>query len=86
MIQSHSVGATLNGRGYVTGGVGYTQHISATPNNGVIKIVTNDYNEVNNKPLINGVELVGDLSLEELGIKQEYTANDITFEDGTTFQ
>ena len=27
-----------------------------------------DYNNLNNKPKINGVELVGDLSLEDIGI------------------
>lgn len=47
---------------------------------------TTNYKALSNKPLINGVELIGDKSLEDLGIKQEYTANDITFEDGTTFQ
>lgn len=46
----------------------------------------NDYEELDNKPQINNVELSGNKTLEELGIKQEYTANDITFEDGTTFQ
>lgn len=46
----------------------------------------NDYEELDNKPQINNVELSGNKTLEELGIKQEYTANDITFEDGSTFQ
>lgn len=50
------------------------------------QIVTSNYEELNNLPRINNVEIIGDLSLEELGIKQEYTANDITFEDSTTFQ
>lgn len=45
-----------------------------------------NYIALSNKPKINGVELVGNKTLEDLGIKQEYTANDITFEDGTTFQ
>lgn len=47
---------------------------------------TTNYKALSNKPKINGVELVDNKTLEELGIKQEYTANDITFEDGTTFQ
>lgn len=45
-----------------------------------------DYNQLLNKPSINGVELVGDKSLEDLHIKQNYTANDIHFTDGMTFQ
>lgn len=45
-----------------------------------------DYELLHNKPTINGIELTGDKSLNELGIKQEYTANDITFKDGSTFQ
>lgn len=47
---------------------------------------TNNYNDLSNKPKINNVELSGNKTLEELGIKQEYTAEDITFEDGQTFQ
>lgn len=47
---------------------------------------TSDYNALLNKPKINGVELIDDKTLEDLGIKQKYTAKDITFEDGTTFQ
>lgn len=45
-----------------------------------------DYNVLENKPLINGVELQGDKSSQDLGIKQEYTADDIQFTDGETFQ
>ena len=45
-----------------------------------------DYNALENKPLINGVTLQGDKSLKDLGIKQEYTADDIHFTDGQTFQ
>lgn len=45
-----------------------------------------DYEPLDNKPQINNVELIGNKTLEELGIKQEYTANDITFEDGSNFQ
>lgn len=45
-----------------------------------------DYNVLENKPLINGVELQGDKSSQDLGIKQEYTADDIQFTDGQTFQ
>lgn len=47
---------------------------------------TSDYNDLSNKPKINGVELKGNKSLSDLGIKQEYTASDITFTDGDTFQ
>lgn len=46
----------------------------------------NDYAHLNNKPSINGVELNGDKSLEDLNIKQTYTADDIPFADGETFQ
>lgn len=47
---------------------------------------TTNYKALSNKPKINGVELVDDKTLEDLGIKQEYTANDIKFADGDTFQ
>lgn len=47
---------------------------------------TNDYEQLNNKPQINNIELVGNKTLEDLGINQTYTANDIRFEDGQTFQ
>ena len=47
---------------------------------------SNDYNNLENQPQINGVTLVGNKSSDDLGIKQEYTANDITFTDGETFQ
>ena len=47
---------------------------------------TSNYNDLTNKPQINNVELVGNKTLEELGIKQTYTADDIAFSDGETFQ
>lgn len=47
---------------------------------------TTNYNGLSNKPKINNVELIGNKTLEDLGIKQEYTANDIKFADGDTFQ
>lgn len=47
---------------------------------------TSNYEELINKPQINNVELVGNKTLEELGIKQTYTADDIAFSDGETFQ
>ena len=47
---------------------------------------SNDYNHLNNKPQINGITLQGNLSNSDLGIKQTYTANDIAFVDGETFQ
>lgn len=40
---------------------------------------TNDYERLINLPLVNGVELIGDKSLEDLGIKQNYTATDINY-------
>ena len=48
--------------------------------------ITTDYNELDNKPMINSIPLTGNLTPEDLGIKQVYTADDIEFEDGTTFQ
>ena len=45
-----------------------------------------DYNDLSNKPRINNIELRGNKSLADLGIKQEYTADDIEFSDGETFQ
>lgn len=45
-----------------------------------------DYTQLLNKPCVNGVELSGNKSLEDLHIKQNYTANDIHFTDGMTFQ
>lgn len=47
---------------------------------------SSDYNDLENKPSINGVKLVGGKSLADLNIKQDYTADDITFSDGDTFQ
>lgn len=47
---------------------------------------TSNYNDLINKPQINGVPLEGNKTSKDLGIKQEYTANDIAFEDGETFQ
>ena len=47
---------------------------------------SNDYNDLNNKPQINGVTLTGNKTSADLGIKQAYTADDITFTDGETFQ
>lgn len=51
-----------------------------------LKEFDGDYAHLSNKPSINGVELNGDKSLEDLNIKQTYTADDITFADGETFQ
>lgn len=47
---------------------------------------TSNYENLSNKPQINNVELIGNKTLEELGIKQTYTADDIEFNDGETFQ
>lgn len=51
-----------------------------------LKEFDGDYVHLNNRPSINGVELNGDKSLEDLNIKQTYTADDIPFADGETFQ
>lgn len=51
-----------------------------------LKEFDGDYAHLSNRPSINGVELNGDKSLEDLNIKQTYTADDITFADGETFQ
>ena len=47
---------------------------------------TTNYKDLSNKPQINGVTLDGNLTSEDLKIKQKYTANDIAFFDGETFQ
>ena len=54
--------------------------------NAIIPEVDHNYNTLENLPTINDVTLTGDLSFEQLGIKQVYTADDIKFSDGTTFQ
>lgn len=51
-----------------------------------LKEFDGDYAHLSNRPSINGVELNGDKSLEDLNIKQTYTADDIPFTDGETFQ
>lgn len=51
-----------------------------------LKEFDGDYAHLIYKPSINGVELNGDKSLEDLNIKQTYTADDISFADGETFQ
>lgn len=38
---------------------------------------TDDYNRLINKPKINGVELIGDVSLKDLGINDEMSAEDL---------
>lgn len=45
-----------------------------------------NYEVLTNKPQINGVTLSGNKTSADLGIKQTYTANDIAFTDGETFQ
>ena len=47
---------------------------------------TNNYELLINKPQINGFTLLGNKTNADLGIKQNYTADDITFSDGETFQ
>lgn len=51
-----------------------------------LKEFDGDYAHLIHKPSINGVELNGDKLLEDLNIKQTYTADDISFADGETFQ
>ena len=51
-----------------------------------LKEFDGNYTHLSNRPSINGVELNGDKSLEDLNIKQTYTADDISFADGETFQ
>lgn len=51
-----------------------------------LKEFDGDYAHLSNRSSINGVELNGDKSLEDLNIKQTYTADDIPFADGETFQ
>lgn len=51
-----------------------------------LKEFDGDYAHLSNRPSINGVELNGNKSLEDLNIKQTYTADDIPFADGETFQ
>ena len=51
-----------------------------------LKEFDGDYAHLSNRPSINGVELNGDKSLEDLNIRQTYTADDISFIDGETFQ
>lgn len=47
---------------------------------------TTDYLDLTNKPQINGITLEGNKTNADLGIKQTYTADDIAFTDGETFQ
>lgn len=47
---------------------------------------TNNYDDLSNQPQINGVTLTGNKTSADLGIKQDYTASDIAFTDGQTFQ
>ena len=66
--------------------------IKESPNTNKIKtsfentIFNTDYDILEHKPSINGVQLSGDKTAADLNIKQDYTANDIHFSDGTTFQ
>ncbi len=51
-----------------------------------LPFITSNYNELSNHPTINSVELKGNVTTADLGIKQVYTADDIAFNDGETFQ
>lgn len=70
---------------------GVTGQVLSIDNDGntiwrTLKEFDGDYAHLDNRPSINGIELNGDKSLEDLNIKQIYTANDISFADGETFQ
>lgn len=52
----------------ITGSIESKSSIVGNLNTGVIKIETSNYNELENKPSINGVELIGNKTLEELDI------------------
>lgn len=47
---------------------------------------TGNYNDLSGLPSINNRELKDSLSLDDLGIKQDYNAGDIEFSDGETLQ
>lgn len=70
----------------LNGNINTSHSLNGNLNVGVFNSGVDDYEDIENKPQINGIELIGNKTLEELGIKQEYTANDIAFEDGSTFQ
>jgi len=42
---------------------------------------TSDYEKLDNKPVINGVEVVGTLTLEDLGIETDATLQPLTEEE-----
>lgn len=42
---------------------------------------TSDYEKLNNKPVINGVEVVGNLTLEDLGIETDASLQSLTEEE-----
>lgn len=52
----------------------------------IIILGTTNYNMLSNKPTINNIKLEGNKTSKDLGIKQDYTADDIKFTDGETFQ
>lgn len=65
----------------------------------ILKDIENNYEKLQNRPSVNGVELIGNKTLEDLKIPSqssieqtiqeslnEITADDIAFEDGQTFQ
>lgn len=45
-----------------------------------------EYSQLGGKPAINGVTLQGNLTSDDLNIKVKLTADDVTFNDGMTFQ
>lgn len=68
---------------YYTNGTTYEYFVTNGSGGGG---ATGNYKDLTNKPKINNVELLGNKTLSDLGIKQIYTANDIKFTDGETFQ
>lgn len=52
----------------ITGSIETKSSIVGELNTGIVEVGTGNYNELSNKPSINGIELVGEVSLEELDI------------------
>lgn len=71
VIESNfDISGTLNKPADISGGLDY----------GTVEIITKDYNEVLNKPQINGVELIGNKSSEDLDLldnREELSIQDI---------
>lgn len=87
MIEAkETLSGSISGSSSLNGNINTSHSLNGNLDVGVFYSDVDNYEELENKPQINGIELIGNKTLEELGIKQEYTANDVTFEDGATFQ